>query len=169
MAASSKKPGTETNPRNKSIVLNRRARHEYHFEDLFEAGIVLTGTEVKSLRAGRVSIVDAFAVVEQAEVWLKNLNISPWEMGNRFNHEPTRPRKLLLHRDEIRRLIGKTREKGLTLIPTRMYFLNGKVKVEIAVARGKKLYDKREAEAERTAKREMERAMRVSIKDRDGS
>jgi SsrA-binding protein len=166
MAAPNKKTGEQAE-RYKSIVINRRARHEYHFEEVFEAGIVLTGTEVKSLRSGRVSIVDAYGVVENAEVWLKNLNISPWEKGNRFNHDPLRPRKLLLHREEIRRLIGKTREKGLTLIPTRMYFQNGRVKVELAVARGKKLYDKREAEAERTAKREMERAVRVSVKDRE--
>ncbi len=166
MTPPSQKSG-EKAERYKSIALNRRARHEYHFEEIFEAGIVLTGTEVKSLRAGRVSMVDAFGVVENAEVWLKNLNISPWEKGNRFNHEPLRPRKLLLHREEIRRLIGKTREKGLTLIPTRMYFQDGRVKVELAVARGKKLYDKREAEAERTAKREMERALRTSTKDRE--
>lgn len=153
-------PTTQKPDREKSIALNRRARHEYHFEELYEAGIVLTGTEVKSLRSGRVNLVDAYGVVEGAEVWLKNLNISPWEKGNRFNHDPTRPRKLLLHKEEIRRLIGKTKEKGLTLIPTRLYFLNGRVKVELAVAKGKKLYDKREADAERTAKREIERAVR---------
>lgn len=154
--------------REKTITVNRRAKHEYHFEELYEAGIVLLGTEVKSLRAGRVNTVDAYATVENGEVWLKNLNISPWDKGNRNNHEPTRPRKLLLHREEIRRLIGKTKEKGLTLIPTRLYFLNGRVKVEIAVARGKKLHDKREAEFEKDAKREMARAIHVTAK-RSGS
>ena len=167
MPAPSAKSKPDSAERHKSIALNRRARHEYHFEELYEAGIVLTGTEVKSLRAGRVSMVDAFGVVEGAEVWLKNLNISPWEKGNRYNHDPVRPRKLLLHREEIRRLIGKTREKGLTLIPTRMYFLNGRVKVELAVARGKKLHDKREVEAERSARREMERVVRSTNRDRE--
>lgn len=150
--------------REKTITVNRRARHEYIFEELYEAGIVLLGTEVKSLRAGRVNLVDAYGTVDNGEVWLKNLNISPWEKGNRNNHEPTRPRKLLLHAEEIRRLIGKTKEKGLTLIPTRLYFLNGRVKVEIAVARGKKLHDKREAAAEKDAKREMARAVHVTAK-----
>lgn len=160
-------PPTQKPDREKTITVNRKARHEYHFEEMYEAGIVLTGTEVKSLRSGRVNMVDAYGVVDGAEVWLKSLNISPWEKGNRFNHDPVRPRKLLLHREEIRRLIGKTKEKGLTLIPTRLYFLNGRVKVELAVARGKKLYDKREAEAERSAKREMERAVQVSLRGKE--
>lgn len=144
----------------KSIAVNRRARHEYHFEELFEAGIALVGTEVKSLRSGRVSMVDAFGVVINGEVWLKNLNISHWEKGNRFNHDPVRPRKLLLHASEIRRITVKTQEKGLTLVPTRMYFRSGRAKVELAIARGKKLYDKREADAERSAQRDVERTVR---------
>lgn len=151
----------------KSIALNRRARHEYHIEETYEAGLVLVGTEVKSLRAGRVNLVDAFASVESGEVWLKNLHISPWDTGNRFNHDPLRPRKLLLHREEIRRLIGKTKEKGLTLIPLRLYFSGGRVKVEIGLARGKKLHDKREAEAEKAAKREMQRVVGVALKGRE--
>ena len=132
---------------------------EIGFEDL-EAGISLEGTEVKSLRAGRVNLGEAYAQVEKGEVWLKNMQINHWETGNRFNHDPFRSRKLLLHAREIRRLIGKTKEKGLTLVPTRLYFSRGYVKVEVALARGKKLYDKREAEAAKSAKRTIDRAMK---------
>ncbi len=152
----------------KIIVVNRKARHEYIFEEFYECGISLVGTEVKSLRAGRVSIVEAFAQVEKYvrkgveryEVWLKNLNISHWETGNRFNHDPFRARRLLLHAREIRRLCVKTQEKGLTLVPTKLYFKEGRVKVELAVSRGKKLYDKRDAEAAKSAQRDIDRAMK---------
>lgn len=151
--------------REKNIALNRKARHEYHILEVIECGVVLQGTEVKSLREGKANLTDAYAVVQHGEVWLYNLHISPFDKGNRFNHDPLRPRKLLLHRMEIRRLIGKTQEKGLTLVPLRLYFSNGKVKVELALGKGKKLYDKREAEASRDAKREVERALRFSLKE----
>lgn len=144
----------------KTIAINRKARHEYIFEELFQCGLVLVGTEVKSLRAGRVNLGEAYAQVDKGEVWLKNMQISHWETGNRFNHDPFRSRKLLLHAKEIRRLIGKTKEKGLTLVPTRLYFCRGYVKVEVALAKGKKLYDKREAEAAKSAKRTIDRAMK---------
>ncbi|GMU51381.1 MAG: SsrA-binding protein [Candidatus Xenobia bacterium] len=152
-------------PRERNIALNRKARHEYHILETIECGLVLVGTEVKSLRQGKANLTDAYAVVQQNEVWLYNLHISPFDKGNRFNHDPLRPRKLLLHRMEIRRLIGKTQEKGLTLIPLRLYFLNGKVKVELALGKGKKLYDKRESEAARDAQREVEKAMRYALKE----
>ncbi|SMB91627.1 SsrA-binding protein [Thermanaeromonas toyohensis ToBE] len=145
----------------KVVAENRKARHDYFIEETLEAGIVLTGTEVKSLRSGKANIRDSFARVENGEVFLYDMHISPYEQGNRFNHEPKRPRKLLLHKHEIRRLIGKTREKGYTLIPLKVYFTTqGRAKVELALAKGKKLYDKREAIRERDAKREIERAFR---------
>ncbi len=145
----------------RKITVNRRARHEYFIEETFEAGVVLTGTEVKSLRQGKGSLNESYAGIENGEVFLYNCHISPYEAGNRFNHEPLRPRKLLLHKEEIRRLIGKTREKGMTLVPLSLYFdKNNRVKVELALARGKKLYDKRHELARRDAEREMERAMR---------
>jgi SsrA-binding protein len=141
------------------IVQNRKARHIYHILETLEAGLVLTGTEVKSLRAGKANLVDSYAMVERGQVWLMNLHISPYEQGNQFNHEPKRKRKLLLHRRDIRRLIGKTQEKGLTLIPLSLYFKKGWAKVELALAKGKKLHDKREDVAKRDADREMARAM----------
>ena len=141
------------------IAQNRKARHLYQILETVEAGLVLTGTEVKSLRAGKANLVDSYAMVDRGEVWLMNLHISPYEQGNQFNHEPKRKRKLLLHRRDIRRLIGKTREKGLTLIPISLYFKKGWAKVELALARGKKLHDKREDVAKRDADREMARAM----------
>jgi|SRR5690554_740243 len=145
----------------RKIAVNRRARHEYFIEETFEAGMVLTGTEVKSLRHGKGSLNECYAGINQAEVFLYNCHISPYEAGNRFNHEPLRPRKLLLHKGEIKRLIGKTREKGMTLVPLALYFdRNNRVKVELALARGKKLYDKRRELARRDAEREMERAVR---------
>mgnify|MGYP000844600211 FL=1 len=144
----------------KVIAENRKARHEYHIEDVIEAGLVLQGTEVKSIRGRRVYLKDSFAKVENNEVFLYGMHISPYEQGNRFNHDPLRVRKLLLNRSEIRRLIGITREKGMALIPLRMYFRRGRVKLELAVARGKKLYDKRQDLAERTAQRDIERAFR---------
>ena len=158
MAKSNNKSGADAHI--KVIAVNRKARHEYNFEEFFEAGIALVGTEVKSLRAGRVNMGEAYAQVVRGEVWLKNMNINHWDTGNRFNHEPLRNRKLLLHAREIRRLIVKTQEKGLTLVPTRLYFNSGKVKVELALARGKKLYDKRETEAAKSAQRDIERAMK---------
>jgi SsrA-binding protein len=144
----------------KYITINRKAYRDYHIEQSFEAGLVLTGTEIKSLRAGRANLQDAYAVVENGEVFLMNAHISPYEHGNRYNPDPKRKRKLLLHMYEIRRLIGKTQEKGLTLVPLRMYFRRGYAKVELALARGKKLHDKRDAIAERQAHRDMERAFK---------
>lgn len=144
----------------KVVCENRKARHDYFILETYEAGMVLTGTEVKSLRAGRGNLKDSFARVENGEIWLYDMHISPYEQGNRFNHEPKRPRKLLMHKSEIMRLWGRTREKGLTLIPLRCYFKDGKAKVELALAKGKKLYDRREEIAAREAKREMERALR---------
>lgn len=141
----------------KVISVNRKARHDYDILFTIEAGIALQGTEVKSIRLGRVNLKDSFAKVEKGEAFLYNLHISPYEQGNRYNPDPTRRRKLLLHKAEIRRLVGKTEQKGLTLVPLSLYFNNGKVKLELALARGKKLYDKRRTIAERDAKRELER------------
>jgi SsrA-binding protein len=145
---------------NKVIARNRRARHDYAIEDVFEAGLVLTGTEVKSLRAGRASLTDGFGLVSDGEVWLHNVHIPEYTLGTWTNHTPTRTRKLLLHRGEIERLIRKTTEQGLTLVPLSLYFKDGKVKVELAVARGKRSYDKRQDLAKRDAVREVERALR---------
>ncbi len=141
----------------KIIAQNRKARHDYSILDTYEAGVVLTGTEVKSLRAGRASLVDAFASVRDGEVWLQNVHIPEYTQGTWTNHAPRRTRKLLLHRGEIDRLIGKTREGGLTLVPLSMYFVDGRVKVELALAKGKRAYDKRQALAERDANREIAR------------
>jgi SsrA-binding protein len=143
----------------KVISENRRARHDYFIEDTMEVGIVLQGTEVKSLRLGKVNLRDSFARVENGEVFLYGMHISPYEQGNRFNHDPIRPRKLLLHKREIRRLIGKTKEDGYALVPTRLYFSKGRCKVELALAKGKKLYDKREATAKREATRRAQQAL----------
>jgi SsrA-binding protein len=143
----------------KVVVSNRKARHDYAVIDTYEAGIVLMGTEVKSLRLGRASLTDAFATVDDGEVFLRNMYIPEYTMGSWTNHEPRRTRKLLLHREEIERLIGKTREGGLTLVPLQVYFSSGKVKVEIALARGKKSYDKRQDLAKRDAQREMARSV----------
>lgn len=144
----------------KIIMDNRKARHEYNYLETLEAGIELRGTEVKSLRAGKGNLNDAFARIENGECRLYNLHISPYDFGNRNNHEETRERRLLLHKREIRRLYAKLKEKGLTLIPARLYFVGNLVKVELALAQGKKLYDKREAAAARDAKRQMERAVK---------
>ena len=145
----------------KLIADNRRARHDYHLLERVEAGIALTGTEVKSLREGRVTLQQAYADVRDAEVYLVGAEIATYAEGNIANHEPTRDRKLLLHRKEIASLIGTVREKGLTLVPTRLYFKNGKVKVELAVARGKEQRDKRRDLVERDAKRQIERALKA--------
>jgi len=141
------------------VAQNRKARHLYHILDTFEAGLQLTGTEVKSLRDGKASLGDSYATVEGEQVWLLQLHISPYEQGNRNNHDPLRKRRLLLHRKEIRKLTGKVREKGLTLVVLRLYFRGGWAKVELALAKGKKAYDKREDVAKRDAQRDMERAM----------
>lgn len=148
----------------KIISDNRKARHEYAFLELFEAGIELRGTEVKSLRAGKGNIKDAYAKIENGEVFLYNMHISPYEMANRFNHDPIRKRRLLLHKSEISKLFSKVREKGLTLIPTKLYFYGSLVKVELALAQGKKLFDKREDIVSRTVKRETERALKERSK-----
>jgi SsrA-binding protein len=142
----------------KVIASNRRARHDYAVLDTYEAGLVLTGTEVKSLRGGRASLADAYAEVRDGEAWLRNLHIPEYTQGTWTNHEPRRPRKLLLHRAEIAKLIGKTRETGLTLVPLALYFRDGRAKVEIALARGKRSYDKRQDLAARDAAREVARA-----------
>ncbi len=144
----------------KNITINRKARHEYSVLQTFEAGIVLLGTEVKSLRQGKVNFVDSYAALKNGEVWLIGAHISEYTQGNINNHIPTRDRKLLLNKSEIRRLIGKVKEKGLTLIPLRMYFKEGKVKVELALAKGKKVYDKRESIAKRDLQREQERKIK---------
>lgn len=143
----------------KVIVSNRRARHDYSIVDVLEAGIVLTGTEVKSLRAGRASLTDGFATVDDGEVHLRGVHIPEYTEASWTNHEPRRTRKLLLHRHEIERLIGKSRESGLALVPLSMYFADGKVKVELALGRGKKAYDKRQHLAKRDADREVARAL----------
>jgi len=139
---------------------NRHAAHQYHLLERFEAGLVLTGTEVKSARAGKVQLKDSYAEVVASEAWLVNAHISHYSHGNRDNHEPDRRRKLLLHRREIDKLLGKTREKGLTLIPTKVYLKEGRIKCELALGRGKKLYDKREAERRREVDAEARAALR---------
>jgi SsrA-binding protein len=142
----------------KIVAQNRKARHDYAIEDVYEAGLVLQGTEVKSLRLGRASLVDAYGRVRDGEIWLEGLHIPEYTQGTWTNHEPRRSRKLLLHKSEIEKLIGKTKESGLTLVPLSMYFKDGKAKVEIALARGKRTYDKRQDMATRDANREIQRA-----------
>ncbi len=144
----------------RDIATNRQASHRYHLLDKWEAGMVLHGTEVKALRDGKAQIKDGYASLRDGEVWLHNVHIPPYGPASRENHEPERPRKLLLHKREIDRLIGRTKEKGLTLVPTRIYFRDGRAKVEIALAKGKDVGDKRQALKEREMKREMDRAMR---------
>jgi SsrA-binding protein len=151
----------------KIIASNRKARHDYSILETVEAGVMLTGTEVKSLRLGRASLVDGFASIDNGEVFLHGVHIPEYDQGSWTNHEPRRVRKLLLHRDEIDRLLGKTREGGLTLVPLAIYFSSGKVKVELALARGKRAYDKRQDLARRDADREISRAMGRRSKGRD--
>jgi SsrA-binding protein len=139
--------------------VNRAASHNYFLLEKFEAGIALRGTEVKSIRGGRANLKDAYGLVKDGELWLINAHIGVYEHGNIFNHEPLRTRKLLVHRSELNKLIGKTQQKGLTLIPTRMYFRNGRVKVELALAKGKQMWDKRETERRKTADREAREAI----------
>jgi len=144
----------------KLIVENRRARHEYHLSDRVEAGVVLQGTEVKSLRGGKATLQQAYAEVRDGEVWLLGLHVPEYAEGNRANHEPDRPRKLLLHRKEIERLASGVAEKGFTVVPTKLYFKGGRVKVELALAKGKELRDKRRDIADRDAKRQIERELK---------
>jgi SsrA-binding protein len=150
----------------KLIAQNKKARYDYAIEDVYEAGLVLQGTEVKSLRAGRASLVDSYARITDGEVWLENAHIPEYVQGSWTNHEPRRSRKLLLHRGEIAKLIGKTKESGLTLVPLSLYFKDGKAKVEIALARGKRAYDKRQTLAARDAAREIDRAVGRRAKGR---
>ena len=170
-AAQPTQPKGEKAPRRDPIAagqrdaaVNRAAAHNYFLLEKFEAGMVLTGTEVKSIRAGRVNLRDAYGLVKDGELWLLNAHIGPYEHGNIFNHEPLRTRKLLVHATELRKLIGKTQPKGITLIPTRVYFRHGKAKIEIALAKGKQLWDKRETERRRTADREAREAIARSRK-----
>ena len=145
----------------KLVAGNKKARHDYFIEEVYEVGIVLTGTEIKSVRQGKVSIKESYAKIEKGEVFIYGMNISPYEQGNRFNVDSLRPRKLLLHKRELRKLIGYTTMKGLTLVPLSMYINeDGRAKMELAVARGKKLYDKRESTAKRDAQRKAEQAMK---------
>jgi SsrA-binding protein len=156
------KEPTEREKAQANVAENRKAFHDYHMVETFEAGVALLGTEVKAIREGRVNLRDSFARVEHGEVFLYNVNISPYSHRGYVDHEPLRPRKLLLHREEIRKLIGKTTEKGMTLVPVRMYFKNGRVKVAVSLAKGKKDYDKRET----IKRRETDRETRAAIKSR---
>src|SRR5213080_2417908 len=165
------RPNPEKNPRRdptaagqRDASVNRIAAHTYFLLEKFETGTALTGTEVKSVRTGHVNLKDAYGLVKDDELWLLNCHIGAYEHGNIYNHTPLRTRKLLVHKDEIRKLIGKTQQKGLTLIPTRMYFKNGRVKVEVALAKGKQLWDKRETERRRTANKEAREAITRSRK-----
>ncbi|MBX5463961.1 MAG: SsrA-binding protein SmpB [Clostridia bacterium] len=144
----------------RQVAENRKARHDYFVEETVEAGLVLTGTEIKSIRAGHVNLRESHAMIRNGEVFLYGMHIAPYEQGNRFNHDPLRPRKLLLHRREIDRLYGRVRQQGFTLVPLRLYIARGRAKVELALVRGKKQYDKRRAIAERDARRRIERALR---------
>jgi SsrA-binding protein len=153
---------TERELAQENVAENRKARHDYHLLETFEAGVVLLGTEVKAIREGRVNLRDSFARIDDGEVYLYNVNISPYSHRGSADHEPLRRRKLLLHRDEIRKLIGKTVERGMTLVPVRMYFKKGRVKVAVSLAKGKKEYDKRET----IKRRESDRETRAAIKSR---
>lgn len=144
----------------KVVTENRKAWHDYFIEETYEAGIALTGTEVKSLRAGKSNLKDSYAQVENGEMYLFNMHISPYEQGNRYNVDPVRKRKLLLHKNEINRLFGKVKQQGLALVPLKVYFKRGRIKIELALAKGKKQYDKRDALAAKDAQREVERSMR---------
>ena len=149
------------------VIENRKAFHDYHIEERFEAGIELTGTEVKSIRRGRANQGDSYAAVDQGELFLYNMHISPYEQGNRFNPDPIRTRRLLMHKHEILRLYGVVRQEGLTLVPTKLYFKRGRVKIEIGLARGKKNYDKRNSEAERQSRRDIDRRLKSSNRQDD--
>ncbi|RAQ95490.1 SsrA-binding protein SmpB [Thermogemmatispora tikiterensis] len=158
--ATTKKPVQGDGQPIQVIAVNRQAYHDYDVERTVEAGIALAGTEIKSIRAGKVNLRGAYAIGRNGELWLENMHISPYEHGNIHNHDPLRPRKLLLHRREINQLLGKVSQKGMTLIPLKLYLKDGLAKIELGLCRGRKLYDKREAIAERDARREMERALR---------
>jgi SsrA-binding protein len=159
-----KKAKKKRAPASGDVATNRRARHKFELIDKFEAGIVLLGPEVKSLRNGKAQMSDSYAVIDGGEVWLRGLHIPPYEPASRENHEPERPRKLLMHRAEIERLVGKTAERGLTLIPTRIYFKGSRAKVELALARGKEGRDRRREIAERDVRREVEREFKSRIR-----
>jgi SsrA-binding protein len=159
-------PGTKGSDVRKVVAQNKKARHDYTIDDVYEAGIVLTGTEVKSLRQGRCSLTDGFADVRDGEVWLLGVHIPEYTEGTWTNHAPRRARKLLLHKGEILRLIGKTREGGVSLVPLQLYFSGGRAKVEIALARGRKAHDKRQVLAERDAQKEIRNAMGRALKGR---
>jgi SsrA-binding protein len=147
-----------------TVALNRKARHEYHVEETLEAGLVLTGTEIKSIRAGRANLAEAYARIERGEAWLIGAHIAPYEQASRFNHEPTRTRKLLLHRGQIAELVGKTQTRGYTLVPLRLYLRDGLAKVELGLARGRKAHDKRRVIAERDARRQLERETKIRVR-----
>ncbi len=149
------------------VAVNRKARHDYEILETCEAGIALLGTEIKSIRDGKINLKDGFASLESQEIYLHNVHISPYTQANRQNHDPTRPRKLLLHRHEIKRLIGKVQERGLTLIPLKVYFVRGKAKVQLGLAKGKKDYDRREDLKRRTAERDMEKAFQSYQKGKE--
>lgn len=151
----------------KIIARNKKAKHDYNIEETYEAGIILKGTEIKSIRARNVHLKDSFALVENGEVFLYNMHISPYKEGNRYNHDPERKRKLLLHKNEIRKLIGYTKQKGYTLVPLSIYLKNNLAKVELALAKGKNVRDKRRDIAEETAKQDIERAFRRRLKGKD--
>lgn len=170
--AGSSRPGQQPRSSNRAggrkvIARNRKAHHDYLILDTFEAGIALTGTEVKSLRMGRASLTDGFATIDAGEVFVRNVHIPEYEQGSWTNHEPRRVRKLLMHKSEIIRLVGKTKESGLTLVPLSLYFSDGRVKVELALARGKRAYDKRQDLARRDADREVRRALGRRLKGAD--
>ncbi len=145
---------------NRTLAENRKARHDYFIEETYEAGVALTGTEIKSMRGGHINLRDSYAHVKDGELWMFNVHIAPYDQAGYATHDPMRPRKLLLHRKEINRLVGAVTEKGMALIPLRVYLKDNRAKVELALARGKKLYDKRDAIADRDAKRDVERALR---------
>jgi SsrA-binding protein len=149
-----------------TVAVNRKARHDYLITDTFEAGLVLTGTEIKSVRAGKVNLSGAYARVEKGEAWLMDAHIAPYEAGNRYNHEPKRARKLLLHRSEIDGLVGRAAAKGLTIVPLRLYLSRGRAKVELALAKGKQLHDRRRDIAARDARRDMERELSDATRGR---
>ena len=147
------------------IAQNRKAYHDYFIDDVIECGLVLSGTEIKSIRTGKVNLKESYAVIRNGEVWICGMHISPYEQGNIYNKDPLRDRKLLLHKSQIHRLLGMIKQKGLTLVPTEIYLLNGRAKLRLAVARGKKLYDKREAIAEKEASREIDRRLKESFRE----
>ncbi len=153
-------------PSERTVATNRKARHDYHIEESFEAGIALTGSEIKSVRAGQVNLRDSYAIVRNGELWLINSHIAPYDPASRQNHEPRRNRKLLMHRRQINRLEGQVQERGYTLVPLRMYLRGSKAKVELALARGKRQYDKRETIAKREAGRQIERALKEQTQKR---